>query len=159
VILAFNFKLHIKKDKIKNKKEVRKVIKKYEIGALVLRLVLGITFFIHGFAKFQGGIENVAGWFSSMGLPGFMAYAIATIELVGGIALIIGLGTRVISALFVFVMLGAIIKVKLAAGFMGDGKTAGYELELVLLSIAVYLFINGSKLFSLQNLFGKKEKQ
>ncbi|MBP0725730.1 DoxX family protein [Bacillus sp. RG28] len=134
------------------------MIKKYEIGALVLRLVLGITFFIHGFAKFQGGIENVAGWFSSMGLPGFMAYAIATIELVGGIALILGLGTRVISTLFVFVMLGAIIKVKLAAGFMGDGKTAGYELELVLLAIAVYLVVCGSRLFSLQNLFGNKEK-
>ena len=135
------------------------MIKKYEFGALVLRLVVGITFFVHGLSKFQGGIANVAGWFSSMGLPGFMAYIIATIELVGGIALILGFGTRIISALFVFVMLGAIIKVKLAAGFMGDGKMAGYELELVLLAIAVYLVVCGSKLFSLQNLFGNKKER
>jgi len=135
------------------------VIKKYEFGALVLRLVVGITFFVHGLSKFQGGIANVAGWFSSMGLPGFMAYIIATIELVGGIALILGFGTRIISALFVFVMLGAIIKVKLAAGFMGDGKMAGYELELVLLAIAVYLVVCGSQLFSLQNLFGNKKER
>ena len=33
-------------------------ILKNEIGALILRVVLGITFFIHGFVKFQGGIEN-----------------------------------------------------------------------------------------------------
>ena len=37
---------------------------KNEIGALILRVVLGITFFIHGFVKFQGGIENQVGWFS-----------------------------------------------------------------------------------------------
>ena len=45
-------------------------MKNFEIGALVLRVVLGITFFIHGLAKFQGGIENTVGWFASIGLPG-----------------------------------------------------------------------------------------
>ena len=34
------------------------MLKNYEISTLILRVVLGITFFIHGFAKFQGGIEN-----------------------------------------------------------------------------------------------------
>jgi putative oxidoreductase len=133
------------------------MITKYEVGALILRLVLGITFFIHGLAKFQGGIGNIAGWFGSMGLPGFLAYAVAAIELVGGIALILGLGTRIISVLLVLVMLGAIIKVKLAVGFMGNGKMAGYELDLALLAMAVYLGINGSQLLSLQTLFGSKK--
>ena len=72
---------------------------KNEVGALILRVVLGITFFIHGFVKFQGGIENQVGWFSSIGLPGFLAYVVAIIELVGGFALFIGLGTKIISVL------------------------------------------------------------
>ena len=47
---------------------------KLEIGALILRLILGITFFVHGYVKFTGGIENTVGWFSSIGLPGSLAY-------------------------------------------------------------------------------------
>ena len=61
-------------------------------------VVLGITFFIHGLAKFQGGIENTVGWFASIGL-GALAYAVASIELVGGILLIIGLGSRIVWAI------------------------------------------------------------
>ena len=76
---------------------------KNEVGALILRVALGITFFIHGFVKFQGGIENQVGWFSSIGLPGFLAYVVAIIELVGGFALIIGLGTKVISVLLAII--------------------------------------------------------
>jgi uncharacterized membrane protein YphA (DoxX/SURF4 family) len=119
--------------------------------------MLGIIFLIHGVAKFQGGIENIAGWFSSIGLPGFLAYITAGIEVIGGIALIIGLGTRIVSALFVLLMIGAIIKVKLAAGFLGNGKMAGYELELIYLVTSLFLVINGSNLFSIGKLFVKNE--
>ncbi len=70
-----------------------------EIGKVILRAILGLTFFIHGFSKFQGGIANTAGFFDSIGVPGFMAYVVAVIELVGGIILILGLGTRVVSML------------------------------------------------------------
>jgi putative oxidoreductase len=130
--------------------------KKYEVGALILRLVLGISFFIHGLSKFQGGIGNIVGFFESVGIPGFMAYVVAIIELVGGIAMILGLGTRIVAVLFVFVMVGAIITVKAAVGFMGNGQMAGYELDLAFLAISLYLAINGSKLYSLDSLFGKK---
>ncbi len=125
---------------------------KHEIGALILRVVLGITFFIHGLAKLQGGIENTAGWFASIGLPGILAYVVAGIELLGGVALIIGLGTKIVSALFALIMLGAIVKVKIDAGFMG-----GYELDVVLLAIAVFLSITGSSMFSLDSKISTKE--
>jgi putative oxidoreductase len=130
---------------------------KSEIGAIILQVVLGVTFFIHGLAKFQGGIENTAGWFDSIGIPGFMAYVVAVIELVGGIALVLGLGTRVVASLFVLVMAGAIIKVKLAAGFLGNGQGAGYELDLAFLAMALFLAVNGSKQFSIAKLFSKSE--
>ncbi len=99
--------------------------------------------------KFQGGIENTVGWFASIGLPGALAYAVAILELVGGIALIIGLGSRVISGLMALLMLGATLKVKLAGGFLGAGQGAGYELDLALMAMALVIAINGSKLFAL----------
>ncbi|WP_203364082.1 DoxX family protein [Bacillus sp. REN10] len=126
--------------------------KKHELGALILRVILGLTFFVHGLAKFQGGIENIAGWFDSIGIPSFMAYIVAAIELVGGVAMILGLGTRIIAGLFVIVMIGAISKVKLEAGFMGNGEMAGYEFDLALLAMSVYLVIAGSSLYSLGQL-------
>ncbi|MEW9050572.1 MAG: DoxX family protein [Neobacillus sp.] len=131
------------------------MLKKYEIGTLILRVILGFTFFIHGLVKFQGGIENIAGWFESIGLPGFLAYAVALLEMVGGIALVIGLGSRVISALFVLLMLGATFKVKLAGGFLGNGQGAGYELDLALLAMALVIAINDSKLFALDRVLLK----
>jgi putative oxidoreductase len=128
-----------------------------EIGAFILRVTLGALFFIHGLVKFQGGIENIVGWFSSIGLPGFMAYAVALIEIIGGIALIIGLGTRIVTALFSLLMIGAILKVKLSVGLLGNGQMAGYELDLGFLAMAIYLVINGSKLLSVDQLFSKKD--
>ncbi|RCW50401.1 DoxX family protein [Paenibacillus prosopidis] len=120
--------------------------KQVEIGALLLRVALGLLFFVHGLDKFQGGIGNTAGWFQSIGLPGFAAYLVAFIELVGGIALVVGLGTRIVSGLFVLIMLGAIIKVKFAAGFLG-----GFELDLALMVMALYLVINGSMMLSVDS--------
>lgn len=133
-------------------------MKNIEVGAFILRVVLGITFFVHGLVKFQGGIENTVGWFASIGLPGGLAYAVAIVELVGGLALIIGLGSRAVSALLALLMIGATLKVKLAMGFLGNGQGAGYELDLALLAMAVFIVINGSKLLAVDHLFGKNKE-
>jgi putative oxidoreductase len=118
------------------------VVNKHDFGGLVLRITLGIIFFVHGIVKFQSGIDNIAGWFSSIGLPGFMAYGVALLEVVGGIALIIGLGTKLFSVLFALLMVGAIVKVKLAAGFLGNGQMAGWEFDLALLVMSIYLVLS-----------------
>jgi uncharacterized membrane protein YphA (DoxX/SURF4 family) len=129
---------------------------KNELGALILRVTLGVLFFIHGLVKFQGGIENIVGWFESIGLPGFMAYGVALLEMLGGIALIIGLATRLVSALFALLMIVATLKVKLSIGLLGNGQMAGYELDLAFLAMAVYLAINGSKVLSVSQFIFKK---
>jgi putative oxidoreductase len=133
-------------------------MKKFEVSTLILRLVLGVTFFIHGLVKFQGGIENIVGWFDSIGLPGVLAYGVAGLEMVGGIALVVGLGSRIVSALFVLLMLGATVKVKLAGGFLGNGQGAGWELDLALLAMALFIVINDSKMFSLDKVIFKGQK-
>ncbi|MGV2942077.1 DoxX family protein [Mesobacillus sp. LC4] len=127
------------------------MIKKHEAAATILRLVLGATFLIHGAAKFQGGIENTVGFFESLGFPGFTAYIVALIELVGGLAMLLGVGTRVVSILFAIILAVAVVKVKLAGGFLGNGQMAGFELDLALLAMSVFLAITNKSLFALDN--------
>lgn len=134
-------------------------MKKSEVGTLILRLFLGVSFFIHGVSKFQNGIENTMGWFDSLGIPGFMGYIVAIIELVGGLLLTIGFGTRYIAALFVFIMIGAIWKVKLAAGFMGNGQGTGFELDLAFAVMAIYIFLNSNSALSLDSKLFSKNPQ
>lgn len=105
----------------------------------VLRIVLGLIFLVHGLDKFQTGLDQVAMWFSSLGLPGVLAYLVAWLEVIGGIALIIGFQTRFFSGAFILLLVGALFSVKLSAGFLGDGSSAGYEFDLALLAIAIHL--------------------
>ncbi|WP_028782367.1 DoxX family protein [Thalassobacillus devorans] len=118
---------------------------KHEAGASILRVILGVIFFVHGLDKFQAGIGNTVGFFDSIGVPGFLAYVVATIELVGGIALILGLGTKIAASLFAVIMLGAIFTVKLSAGFLG-----GYELDLALLAMSIYVALSDNTALSLE---------
>ncbi|MGG3806165.1 DoxX family protein [Metabacillus fastidiosus] len=132
--------------------------RKNKVAATILRVFLGITFLMHGLSKFQGGIENTVGFFESLGLPGFTAYMVALIELIGGIAVILGLGTRIISILFVIILAVAIVKVKLAAGFLGNGQMVGYELDLALMAISIYLAITKRSLLALDNVLFRSKK-
>lgn len=117
---------------------------KHEVGVLLLRMSLGLIFFIHGLVQFQGGLENTTGWFDS-------------ISLIGGFALLIGFGTKLISSLFALLMILETLKVKMVVGFLGNWKMNGSELELAFISMSLYLMINGSKLFSLTQLLFKRK--
>ncbi|WPP40294.1 DoxX family protein [Paenibacillus hunanensis] len=130
---------------------------KVTVVSTIMRVVLGILFLAHGISKFQMGMDGVAGWFQSVGIPGFLAYVVSPIELVGGILLIIGLFTRYVSILLIIVLLGAIFTVKLSAGLMGNGQMAGYELDLSFMLVALYLAVSNNTGFSLdQMLFRRK---
>lgn len=121
------------------------------VGSLIIRLALGLIFFIHGLQKFQGGLDNTAGFFESLGISGIMGYVVATIELVGGILLIVGLGTRWIGAAFTVIMLVAIFTVKLQMGFAG-----GYEFEIALAAMSLYLVVSGGADYSLDRILFRR---
>lgn len=106
--------------------------------ATAMRLVLGIIFLGHGISKLSGGIGNTADWFVSLGLPEFLAYMIAMLELVCGTMMILGLLTRMSAVAFIVVMIGAILTVKLPAGLLGTTGSPGYELDLALMALAAY---------------------
>ncbi|WP_249871526.1 DoxX family protein [Oceanobacillus saliphilus] len=120
-----------------------------ELAKVILRVVLGLIFFVHGLDKFQGGIANIVGYFESLGIPGFLAYVVALIELVGGLAMILGIGTKIVAALFAIIMIGAIFTAKLSLGLLGDGQMAGYEIDLALLAMSVYFLISTKSVISL----------
>lgn len=128
-------------------------MKKQDLAATMVRVFLGMAFLIHGSTKFQNGIENTVGFFESLGLPGFFAYAVAFIELIGGIAMIAGFGTRIVGFLFSLILIGAIVKVKISAGFLGNGQMAGYELDLALLVLSIYLVITNRSAYAVENVY------
>ncbi|MCG7408726.1 DoxX family protein [Paenibacillus sp. ACRRX] len=130
-----------------------------EIMVTLMRVVLGIIMMAHGITKFQMGLDNVSGWFASIGIPGFLGYFVAALELVGGILLIIGLFTRYVSVLFAFMLIGATISVKLPGGLLGDGQGAGYELDLALLVISLYFAGATVRGFGLDQLLFRKKEQ
>ena len=82
----------------------------YDVGVLILRVVLGLTMAAHGYNKFfgPGGLKGTAGWFDSMGMkPGsFHARIAATTEMAAGIGLAVGLLTPIPAAGFVALLPG-----------------------------------------------------
>ncbi|GBF77104.1 oxidoreductase [Paenibacillus sp. 598K] len=130
-------------------------MKKVQVVAAIMRVVIGILFVFHGVDKFQMGLGNVEGWFSSIGVPGFLAYVVAIAELVGGILLIIGLFTRYVSGLLIVILVGAIFSAKLSVGVLGDGQMAGYELDLAFILVLLHLFV-AEPLFAVDRLIAGK---
>lgn len=117
------------------------------LGILFIRLALALVFITHGFVKLQD-MGSTVGFFASLGLPAFLAWLVALLEFVGGIMILIGLGTGVVGILLSLVMVGAIYLVKFQAGFL-----AGYAFDLVLLLSLLSLVFTGSGDYSVRKFF------
>ncbi len=110
---------------------------------LLLRLAVGIIFVAHGWDKF-GDMASTIAFFGQLGMPAVMAYVVATIELLGGLALIIGLYTDLAALLLAIVMVVALVYVKMIT--FKIGLLGGYELDLALLaSLLALVFIGPGK--------------
>ncbi len=118
-----------------------KIKKNPDLGLLLLRLAVGIIFFVHGWAKFAE-MANTIAFFGNLGLPSAVAYLVAAVELIGGLALIIGWYTDMAALLLTIIMVVAVVYVKMAT--LKLGLLGGYETDLALLGGSLAILFAGS---------------
>ena len=98
-----------------------------ELAATILRVSMGILLLAHIWLKLI--IFTPAGtvaFFESLGFPGFLAYVVIAAELVGGVALILGLWTRWVSLALLPILIGSIYP-HWSAGFFFSNEGGGWE--------------------------------
>jgi putative oxidoreductase len=136
---------------------------------LLLRVVLGFLFFMHG-------SQLVFGWFGGYGLggsinaftekmaiPALLAYLAVFSLFFGGLALILGFATRIAALGIAVDMIVAVFLVHLPNGlFMnwnGNQKGEGYEYHLLAIAIALTLVIAGGGILSIDRSIAAPRKQ
>lgn len=115
-------------------------------GAFVLRITLGGILLAHGLLKvLVFTLPGTAEYFASLGLPGVLAYAVATAEVGGGLLLLLGVASRWVALAVQPVLLGA-LWVHSGNGwlFSASGGCWEFPLVLVLLALSVSLLGNGA---------------
>lgn len=78
------------------------------LALLVIRLVIGGIFIYAGWGKIAD-MSSTVGYFASMGIPAFLAYAVGYCEFIGGILLVLGLFSCFAASVLVIIMIVATI--------------------------------------------------
>ena len=134
---------------------------------LILRILLGSVVLMHGMQKLLGwfggfGFSKTMGFFTeSVGLPWIIGFLIIMLETLGALALIIGLGTRIISFFYIVLPFGMIVTIHFKNGFFmnwfGTLKGEGYEYFILWIGMALALFITGGGKYAIDKIFIEKE--
>lgn len=119
-----------------------------DVGLLVLRVLVGVPFSLHGFQKLfgwfgGGGIDGTAGWFRSLGFGDgrLAALAAGTSEIAGGLGIAVGLLTPLAAAAMIGTMTVAAYVNNAENGFWSVSK--GWELNGYLVVVAAALALTG----------------
>lgn len=116
------------------------------LGLLVLRLGVAAIFLSTGYDKLFAAPGKWLAWFPEQGFPSYFAYIAGSLELFGGILLVLGLLTRVIGLLLAVQMAIAVWKVSLPHA--GIYNVERYGLPLVLGAACFALFTVGAGMLS-----------
>jgi DHA2 family multidrug resistance protein-like MFS transporter len=139
---------------------------------LPVRLLVGFGMAFHGYAKLHRGVEKFAAILDSIGVPapGPMAWATTAVELLGGIALFVGLFVGPLSMPLIVIMLTAMFGVHFAYGYssvalkaFGSGGAefgpVGYELNLLYIAALLALALSPPTALSLDQLLRRRSKR
>jgi putative oxidoreductase len=120
-------------------------------AALLLRLALGIMFLAHVALKiFVFTIPGFVGYFGSLGFPASLAYGVIAVELLGGIALILGIYASWVAVPLALEMLGTIVLVHGANGWLFTNKGGGWEYPAFWIVGLVVLYLLGDGAMALR---------
>lgn len=110
----------------------------HRAGATLLRIALGIMFIAHSVVLkyFTFTLAGTAQYFASIGLPSFLAYVVFALEAVGGVVLVLGIGTRWVALVLVPVLIGA-AWVHVGNGWVFNAPNGGWEYPLFLIVISL----------------------
>ncbi|GAB08534.1 hypothetical protein GOARA_012_00840 [Gordonia araii NBRC 100433] len=99
---------------------------------LIARIILGVIFIAHGWQKFTNGLDATAQGFDGMGVPApkLSAFFTTWLELIGGVALILGVLLPLFGTLLALTMFGAAYFAHWDNGFWAGDK--GYEYVIAL---------------------------
>lgn len=139
------------------KKIICIVVKNNTLGfhELALRLFVGATMIYHGQAKLLN-LPGTSAFFEKIGIePSWMMALLASLgETLGGLAIMLGLFTRLGAAANAVSMIVAIIFLGLPNGF--DVRQGGYEYMATLLVVFIFLIVNGAGTYSLDRKISEK---
>lgn len=114
-------------------------------AALALRLALGAMFLAHGLTKlFVFTPAGTAGFFDSVGFPGVFAYPVIAFEVLGGLALMLGVYARWVAAVAVVqLFLASTVHFGNGWGFTNSNGGWEYPIFLTLAALALALLGDG----------------
>ena len=122
-----------------------------DLAALLLRLGFGGLILSHGLIKlFVFTLAGTAGFFESVGMPGWAAYPVVFGEIAAGLAITAGLFVRLASVALLPILLGALVA-HIPAGFLFSNPNGGWEFPAFLVLIAVVQAILGPGALALQS--------
>jgi putative oxidoreductase len=129
-------------------------------AALILRVSLGLMYLAHSvilkYLTFT--LAGTAQFFESLGLPAALAYLTFAGEALGGIALILGFKSRIVSAVLIPILLGA-LWVHSGNGWVFSNANGGWEYPLFLIIVSAVVAMLGSGAYAVDNVIGKSSGQ
>ena len=117
------------------------------------RLFIAIIFLMSGLNKI-GNYENTAYWMEAVGVPSLFLPIVIVLEIVGGLAIILGWKARIFSFLLAgFCMLSAIV---FHSNFADQNEMINFMKNIAIAGGFLTITINGAGSFSLDGRFGQQ---
>lgn len=128
-----------------------------DAAALLLRLSLGTVLIAHSvyLKLFVFTLPGTAQFFSSIGLPEFLAYVVFIMEALTGIAMILGLNSRYAAIAVIPILLGA-TWTHSGAGWLFTNPNGGWEYPLFLTFTAAVVALLGDGAYTVKQLFERR---